>query len=72
MRSFWSPRLLIKSGITIAVAGAAPLLLYTAFGPAQNTALWPGILTVVAVPIGFLLFGIGLLNLWIARLQKQD
>jgi hypothetical protein len=41
------------------------------FGPADGNPIGLGMLMAVAVPIGFLLLGIGLLRLLIAWLQKQ-
>jgi hypothetical protein len=67
----WSPMAFIKAGVLVMLLGAAPLLLYTLLGPADGNPIGLGMLMVVAVPIGFLLLGIGLLRLLIAWLQKQ-
>lgn len=66
-----SARWLMTAGVLIALGGMTPLLLYTVFGATTGTVLWPGILTVVAVPIGFLLLGIGVLKLLVARMQER-
>jgi hypothetical protein len=67
----WSPMAFIKAGALVMLLGAAPLLLYALLGPADGNPIGLGLLMVVAVPIGFLLLGIGLLRLLIAWLQKQ-
>ena len=67
----WQPATFIKAGALLMLLGAAPLLLYTMFGPADGNPIGLGMLMAVAVPIGFLLLGIGLLRLLIAWLQKQ-
>jgi hypothetical protein len=67
----WRPASFIKAGVLVMLLGAAPLLLYTQLGPADGNPIGLGMLMVVAVPIGFLLLGIGLLRLLIAWLQKQ-
>jgi len=67
----WAPMTFIKAGALVMLLGAAPLLLYTLLGPADGNPIGLGILMVVAVPIGFLLLGIGLLHLLIAWLQKR-
>lgn len=67
----WTGATLIKAGLLVMLVGAAPLLLYTVVGPADGNPIGLGILMVVAVPIGFLLLGIGALRLLIAWLQRQ-
>ncbi len=67
----WTGATFIKAGLLVMLAGAAPLLLYTVVGPADGNPIGLGILMVVAVPIGFLLLGIGALRLLIAWLQRQ-
>jgi hypothetical protein len=67
----WSPMAFIKAGALVMLLGAAPLLLYALLGPADGNPIGLGLLMVVAVPIGFLLLGIGLLRLLIAWLQER-
>jgi hypothetical protein len=67
----WRPASFIKAGVLVMLLGATPLLLYTLLGPADGNPIGLGMLMAVAVPIGFLLLGIGLLRLLIAWLQKQ-
>ena len=67
----WRPASVIKAGVLVMLLGATPLLLYTLLGPADGNPIGLGMLMAVAVPIGFLLLGIGLLRLLIAWLQKQ-
>jgi hypothetical protein len=51
--------------------GFLPILLYAMFGPADGNPIGLGLLMAVLVPIGFLLFGIGLLKWLFARLQRH-
>lgn len=67
----WSPASFLKAGALVSVLGAAPLLLYTLLGPADGNPIGLGLLLVVAVPVGALLLGIGLLRLLIARLLPR-
>lgn len=67
----WSPMAFVKAGVLVMLIGAAPLLLYTLLGPADGNPIGLGLLMVVAVPVGFLLLGIGLLRLLIAWLQQR-
>ncbi len=67
----WTAATFIKAGLLLMLAGAAPLLLYTVVGPADGNPIGLGILMVVAVPVGFLLLGIGALRMLVAWLQRQ-
>jgi hypothetical protein len=67
----WSPMGFIKTGALVMLIGVGPLLLYALLGPADGNPIGLGLLMVVAVPIGFLLLGIGLLRLLIAWLQER-
>ena len=67
----WTATTFIKAGLIVMLVGAAPLLLYTLLGPADGNPIGLGLLMVVAVPVGFLLLGIGVLRLLIAWLQRQ-
>jgi len=67
----WSGTAFVKAGLLVAILGAAPLLLYSLLGPADGNPIGLGLLAVVAVPIGFLLFGVGLLKLLIAWLGTR-
>lgn len=61
------PAMLIL-GLAVLVFGAGPLLLYILFGPADGNPIGLGLLAMVAVPVGGLLTGFGLLRMLIGRL----
>jgi hypothetical protein len=67
----WTAASLVKTGFLLMVAGVAPILLYTMFGPADGNPVELGLLMAVLVPAGFLLLGIGLLKWLLARLQAR-
>lgn len=66
LRRFSGPRILIGS-VAFALAGVAPLLLYIAFGPADGNPIGLGLLAVVAVPIGAVGAGVGLVKILVER-----
>ncbi|MDQ2701516.1 MAG: hypothetical protein M3Y70_01605 [Pseudomonadota bacterium] len=68
----WSGATFIKAGLLLMAVGFLPIALYTMLGPADGNPIGLGLLMVVLVPVGFLLAGIGLLRLLIARLQPRD
>ncbi|MCC6610661.1 MAG: hypothetical protein IT515_13435 [Burkholderiales bacterium] len=52
---FWS--------LALGAAGVAPLLLYIAFGPADGNPIGLGLLAALAVPVGAVGAGIGLIKM---------
>ncbi|MEO5566112.1 MAG: hypothetical protein ABIR05_05585 [Luteimonas sp.] len=69
----WAWTTFVKSGLLLMAIGAGPILLYSLFGPADGNPVGLGMLMVVLVPVGFLLFGTGLLKLLLAwLLQHRD
>jgi hypothetical protein len=53
--------------IVLGAAGAAPLLAYIAFGPADGNPIGLGLLAVLAVPVGALGAGVGLIKMLVER-----
>jgi hypothetical protein len=62
---------IFAGGIAVLVLGTGPLLLYILLGPADGNPIGLGLLAVVAVPIGSILAGLGLLKMLIALLVGQ-
>lgn len=71
MRSRWSGPWFLKAGALVALAGAAPLLLYILLGPADGNPIGLGLLMVAAVLAGLFLAGIGLLKLLVTYFQQH-
>jgi hypothetical protein len=67
----WTAAAFLKTGLALMAVGFLPILLYAMFGPADGNPIGLGLLMAVLVPIGFLLFGIGLLKWLFARLQRH-
>jgi hypothetical protein len=67
----WTAAAFLKTGLALMAVGFLPILLYAVFGPADGNPIGLGLLMAVLVPIGFLLFGIGLLKWLFARLQRH-
>lgn len=65
----WSAAAYLKVGATLMALGAAPILLYTFFGPGDGNPVGLGLWMAVAVPVGFLLVGIGTLRWVIGRVE---
>jgi hypothetical protein len=63
-------RMLI-AGIAVLALGAGPLLLYIAFGPADGNPIGPGLLAMVAVPVGGILAAFGLLRMAVDYLVRR-
>lgn len=68
----WSWRTFAIAGLLAMAIGVLPIGLYSLFGPTGGNSIGLGLLMVVAVPVGFLLLGTGLLKLLLARLQRHD
>lgn len=66
LRRFPGSRILLWS-VVFGLAGVAPLLLYVAFGPADGNPIGLGLLAVVAVPIGTVGAGVGLIKILVER-----
>ena len=67
----WPAAAFLKAGLALMAVGFLPILLYAMFGPADGNPIGLGLLMAVLVPVGFLLFGIGLLKWLFARLQRD-
>ena len=67
----WAWTTFAKAGLLLMAVGIGPILLYSLLGPANGNPLGLGLLMVVLVPVGFLLLGIGLLKLAVAKLQQD-
>ena len=67
----WTAAAFLKAGVAMMAVGFLPILLYAMFGPADGNPIGLGLLMAVLVPVGFLLFGIGLLKWLFARLQRH-
>ena len=67
----WTAAAFLKAGLALMAVGFLPILLYAMFGPADGNPIGLGLLMAVLVPVGFLLFGIGLLKWLFARLQRH-
>ncbi|MGN6848046.1 MAG: hypothetical protein ACTHJK_00995 [Sphingomicrobium sp.] len=64
------PRML-TAGIAVLALGAGPLLLYIAYGPADGNPIGLGLLAMVAVPVGGILAGFGLLRMAVDYLVRR-
>lgn len=67
----WTWTTFARAGLLLMAIGIAPIALYSLLGPADGNPIGLGMLMAVLVPVGFLLLGIGLLKLAIARLQQR-
>jgi hypothetical protein len=63
---------MVVAGLAVLVLGAGPLLLYALLGPADGNPIGLGLLMVVAVPIGAILAGFGLVRMLIAWLVGRS
>lgn len=66
LRRFSGSRILCWS-VAFGLAGVAPLLLYIALGPADGNPIGLGLLAVVAVPVGAVGAGVGLVKILVER-----
>lgn len=62
---------MVVAGVAVAVLGAAPILLYGLFGPADGNPVGLGLLMMAAVPVGAMLAGLGLIRMAIEWLVKR-
>jgi hypothetical protein len=67
----WTAAAFLTAGLALMAVGFLPILLYAMFGPADGNPIGLGLLMAVLVPVGFLLFGTGLLKWLFARLQRH-
>ena len=67
----WAWTTFTRLGLLLMAIGIGPILLYSLLGPADGNPVGLGLLMVVLVPVGFLLLGVGLLKLAIAKLQQD-
>ena len=56
--------------LALGAAGVAPLLLYIAFGPADGNPIGLGLLAVLAVPVGAVGVGVGLIRMVVERFTR--
>lgn len=61
---------IVRWSVGLGVAGVAPLLLYIAFGPSDGNPIGLGLLAVLAVPVGVIGAGIGLIKMLIEYLTR--
>lgn len=69
LRRLSGPRILACS-LAFGVAGVAPLLLYIAFGPADGNPIGLGLLAVLAVPVGAVGAGVGLIKMLVEHFAR--
>lgn len=62
---------MLIAGIAVLALGAGPLLLYIVFGPADGNPIGLGLLAMVAVPVGGILAGFGLLRMAVDYLVRR-
>lgn len=62
---------IVLFGITVAVAGLLPLLLYVAFGPEDGNPIGLGLLAIVAVPTGGIIALAGIIKLLVRHFQRD-
>lgn len=63
---------MLAAGIAVLALGVGPLLLYIAFGPVDGNPIGLGLLAMVAVPVGGLLAGFGLLRMLVEALVRRQ
>lgn len=59
----FSGRQILLAGAALGLAGAGPLLLYIAFGPADGNPIGLGLLAVVTIPVAVVVAGVGLVKM---------
>jgi len=62
---------IVLFGLTVAVAGLLPLLLYVAFGPEDGNPVRLGLLAIAAVPTGGIIALAGIIKLLVRHFQRD-
>lgn len=67
----WPASRFLISGVVIAGVGYLPLQLYIVFGPRDGNPIGLGLLAIIAVPAGLMVFTIGLIKLAVGYFQNR-
>ncbi len=67
----FSGQQIVAWSLAFGLLGAAPLLLYVAFGPADGNPIGLGLLAVIAVPVGGIGLAVGLIKILAEYLTRQ-
>lgn len=71
LRRFSGLQIVVWS-VALGIAGAAPLLLYIAFGSADGNPIGLGLLAVLAVPVGGIGVCVGLIKMLVQCLTRSE